>query len=414
MSEFSNEATGDLALALLHGEDASMIRPLGGHRLAMALNAMVKKGVIVTLVLDCCFAASIYRLERKNVRFLPYDAKLFVINDNDLFESTEDLPSQYRDVSMKPSWLIDPNGYAVLAACGPHEEATEVILNGVEHGALSFFLSRSLRDFGVNKRHRDIFYRLSPSFKANALDQTPALYGNKNQEFFGPHTLATTRPVIPAFKSGRNVVLQAGEAHGLRECDGFILYPSGVVDHNDALHNNTVTAKLSIVGPLTSSLTLMEGATTMTESNCVAEPQTKHCFDEFVIALSDRISNPEEWLAAFQRYSLTAYRASENRPYFFAVEVIDHKYKIYRKDGQELENLPMLQRDATAPEDVAALLEHIVRYEFAKALANNSVSDKLRSSFDIDITTRARNRFNPYSLVEVEQDASNKYMFELT
>ncbi|KAH7198298.1 caspase domain-containing protein [Fusarium flagelliforme] len=410
-SEFSNEATGDLALALLHGQDASKIRPLGGHRFAMALNAMVNKGLVITLVLDCCFAASIYRLERTNVRFMPHDSEIFVIDDDEPIEATEDAPSGYRDVSMQPSWLIDPNGYAILAACGPHEEATEIIQAGVEHGALSFFLSRSLRDFGMNKRHRDIFYRLSPSFKASALEQTPALYGNKNQEFFGPHTLATTRPVIPAFKSGQSLVLQAGQAHGLREGDDFILYPSGVVDHNDALHDNTVTARLKTLGPLTSLLQLMEG-TPLKEINCVAEPQTKHCFHDFAISLSDKIAETDEWLAAFRRYSLAAHRASDNRSSLLSVEVAGKEYRIY-KAGRELDNLPVLQRDTVSPEDIAALLEHVVRYEFAKTLTNNSPSPSFQSSFDINITTRSRARFVPNTTVKVTQDDSNKYMFEL-
>lgn len=411
MGEFSDYGTGDLALGLL-SRDATRIQPLGGQLLAVLLNAMVTKGLVVTLVLDCCFAASIYRLERKNVRFLPYDAATFVMENDEPTETIAQASSGYRDISMQPSWLIDPNGYAILAACGPHEEATEVILGGVEHGALSFFLVRSLKDFGMSKRHRDVFYRISPSFKANKLDQTPALYGNKNQEFFGPHTLATTRPVIPAYKRQDTVALQAGQAHGLREGDDFVLYPSGVVDDNAALHNNVITARVSNLGPLTSILRLADGDK-MVESNCVAEPQTKQCFHDFAIALSDMIPKPEEWFAAFQRHSLVACRASEKRPASFSIDVVGDEYKIYNKNGQQLENLPVLNRGDVSPEDVAALLEHIVRYEFTKTLKNNTVSSEFSSLFDVSIMTRSNKRFDPDMTVDVEQDAGNKYMFEL-
>ncbi|XEU99253.1 hypothetical protein FSHL1_004540 [Fusarium sambucinum] len=413
MSEFSDHGTGDLAFALLN-KDATMIQLLGGHRLAISLNAMVNKGLVVTLVLDCCFSSSIYRLERKKVRFLPFNAETFVANDDEAPETTEQTRSGYRDVSMQPSWLIDPNGYAILAACGPHEEATEVIQGGVEHGALSFFLARCLKDFGMNKRHRDVFYRLSPSFKENELEQTPALYGNKNQEFFGPHTLATTRPVIPAYKDGQDAIfLQAGHAHGFREGDDFILYPSGVVDDNDALHNNVITAKLSKLGPLTSVLRL-SGVEKMKETKCVAEPQTKQCFHDFVIVFSDEIPNPEEWVAAFQRYSLAAYRASEKRSFLLTIEVVGDEYKIFNKSGQQLENLPVLNRSIVDPEDVAALLEHIVRYEFVKTLENDSVSTDFRSSFDVSIKTRAGDSFTSGNIVDIEEDTRNKFMFELT
>jgi hypothetical protein len=390
-SEFSDKNTGDLALVLLD-KDVNRVKPLKGHRLAIVLNAMVNKGLIVTLVLDCCFSASVYRLKSENVRFLPFDAETFVIDDEQPDETIELEPSGYRDVSMQPNWMVDPNGYAVLAACGPHEEATEVIPDGVEHGALSFFLIHSLKDFGMNKRHRDVFYRLSPSFKEHKLEQNPALYGNMNQEFFGPHTLATTRPVIPAFRVKQGTVhLQAGQAHGLREGDDFIIYPSGVVDDNEALHNNTITAKLSNLGPLTSVLYLTEGGE-MSQTKCVAEPQTKKCFQDFIIALSDEVPKPEEWFAAFRRYSLAAYLASEKRPHSLAVQVVGNEYMIYNKDGQELQNLPELQRDVKSPEDVAALLEHIVRYEFAKTLENNSPSTEFPASLRPQHHRRSRRR----------------------
>jgi hypothetical protein len=54
-NEFSNRSTGDLALILLDGEKENYVRPLWGSRLAIALKAMVDKGLVVTLVLDCCF-----------------------------------------------------------------------------------------------------------------------------------------------------------------------------------------------------------------------------------------------------------------------------------------------------------------------------------------------------------------------
>ncbi|KAI6764549.1 hypothetical protein HG531_012436 [Fusarium graminearum] len=412
MGEFSDYGTGDLALGLL-SRDATRVQPLGGQLLAILLNAMVTKGLVVTLVLDCCFAASIYRLERKNVRFLPFDAATFVMDHDEPTETIAQASSSCRDLSMQPSWLIDPNGYAILAACGPHEEATEVILGGVEHGALSFFLARSLRDFGMNKRHRDVFYRISPSFKANKLDQTPALYGNKNQEFFGPHTLATTRSVIPAYKSRQETfTLEAGQAHGFRGGDDFILYPSGVVDGSAALHNNVIAARISNLGPLTSVLGLTYGGK-ITETKCVAEPQSRQCFHDFPITLSDEVPKPEEWIAAFQSYSLAVYRASEGHPAWLNLQVIGDEYKIYNKHGQQLNNIPVLQRGVVGPEDVAALFQHIVRYEFVKTLKNDSVPARFRSLFEVSIKTRADDIFTPDNIVDVEEDTRNKYMFEL-
>lgn len=62
-SEFSNRSTGDLALNLLEEGEGNNIRYLRGLELAFFLKAMVDKGLIVTLVLDCCFSGSVLRLD---------------------------------------------------------------------------------------------------------------------------------------------------------------------------------------------------------------------------------------------------------------------------------------------------------------------------------------------------------------
>ncbi len=69
----SNQATGDLALVLLGG-DPSREMCLQGAVLAHRLKAMVDKGLVVTVVLDCCFSASVYRSAIPDVRYLPCDS----------------------------------------------------------------------------------------------------------------------------------------------------------------------------------------------------------------------------------------------------------------------------------------------------------------------------------------------------
>ncbi|KIL88012.1 hypothetical protein FAVG1_08894 [Fusarium avenaceum] len=411
VSKFSNESTGDLALVLLDGENARKTRDYGGHQLAMALNAMVRKGVTVTVVLDCCFAASIYRLDRPNIRFMPFSEIDFVIDDIPPVEM-EEKSSGYREISARSNWLMDPKGYAILAACGPQEEASEVSHDGEVSGALSFFLHRSLTDYGINQRHKDVFYRLCSNMQAASVDQTPVLRGNKDQEFFGLHTLATKRPVIPVFKSSQGFVLQAGYAHGVEEDDDFIIYPSSVVDHNAALHDNMISARVGTVGPLTSSLELTNGESSLREVVCVAEPRRRHSFRRFPIALSETILNRDEWLAAFDKYSLSVYHEGEGFPFSFRVEAFGDEYQILDKDGQGLLNLPVLKQHGTDLEDVAAMLEHLIRYELVKSLSNESSAEDFQASFDVNISNRAGDQFSPGQLIHAEE-SDGKYMFEL-
>ncbi|KAI7760683.1 hypothetical protein LZL87_007895 [Fusarium oxysporum] len=411
---FSNQHTGDLAIALLGGENGDEVRPLGGYKLAVALNAMVLRGLVVTVVLDCCFAASIYRLDRSDIRFLRIDPELAsaYFDDKSLAEQDGETPdSDYRDASMLPSWLINPNGYALLAACGPHEEAGEIIHKGESHGALSHFLNLSLRDGGLNRKHKNIFYRLSSKFRGHSIQQNPALYGNKDQGFFGENTFTNSRSMVLVVKNGQQFALQAGQAHGVSDGDEFVLYPSTVLENNEAFHTNLIKTTVARAGPLTSLLRLDESTAATTENDWVAEPQTRRALSKFSVSFSDSISTQDIWLEALRRHGMT--HAEENGlTSCFHVDAIHDEYKLLTPNGEEVTNLPPLPQNTTTADDVAAVLEHLARYNLVKNLSNAFVEEDFRASFDINVV-RAGDHFGPDTLVNVEQDSGKASMFEL-
>ena len=108
---------------------------------------MVDKGLKVTLILDCCFSGSVYRRDDPGIRFLPYDPDIDLKFRSDVVNSADNGTggSVSRDVSMLPNWLINPNGYAILAVCGPQEVARERKFDGQICGMLSYFLLATLR-----------------------------------------------------------------------------------------------------------------------------------------------------------------------------------------------------------------------------------------------------------------------------
>jgi hypothetical protein len=122
--DFSNQSTGDLALVLLEGDQSPELC-LRGPRLARLLKDMVDKELVVTLILDCCFSAAVHRNSGLDVRYLPYgrtaaSTHSLYPKDNLVERSTR---SANRDASMRDNWLVEPDRYAILAACGPHENA---------------------------------------------------------------------------------------------------------------------------------------------------------------------------------------------------------------------------------------------------------------------------------------------------
>jgi hypothetical protein len=164
-STFSNKSTGDLALDLLEKKNGNKIRYLRGLELAYFLKNMVIKGLMVTLVLDCCFSGSVLRHDDfSGVRCLDYDPEIDMKHPPNPRKclSYDSGDPAYRNSSMLPNWLIHPAGYTILTACGPLEIARELKFeDGHRRGALSYFLHRTLSKLGNNEaKHGHIYHHL--------------------------------------------------------------------------------------------------------------------------------------------------------------------------------------------------------------------------------------------------------------
>ncbi|RSL60741.1 hypothetical protein CEP54_006560 [Fusarium duplospermum] len=323
----------------------------------------------------------------------------------------EPLASKFRDVSMLPSWMMNPDGYAVLAACGPHEEATEIIQDGNHHGALSRLLYLTLKETGLGKRHKDIYYRLCARFRGSPLKQNPALYGNKDQGFFGQDK-STNSPTIPVVQTRNTLVLQAGQAHGVVEGDDFILYPSREASQSAGSQNNTMVATASQIQPLTSTLVLEQFVTSPGQEYLIAEPQTRQVQD-YAVTLGPDVVNRDKGLSALSKLSLSDNDSTDRRCLSFSVMAIDSEYKISGISGQEVKHLPAMRKDCIGPDGISAILAHLAKYEFVKNISNPSATDDFLSSISINITTRTGSLFGPGSVIDIEQDGSRGYMFEL-
>jgi hypothetical protein len=64
---------------------------------------MVNKELIITLILDCYFFASIYRRDKPNVRFLSYDAETDSAYLLGYKKFLENKSLAYRNISMLPN-----------------------------------------------------------------------------------------------------------------------------------------------------------------------------------------------------------------------------------------------------------------------------------------------------------------------
>jgi hypothetical protein len=417
--EFSNKSTGDLALLLLHGEEGG-VKCLWGPRLALAMKAMVDKGLVVTLVLDCCFCASVYRRGDPSIRFLACDAEI----DADLRLDSLDEESLARetggrgnrDVSMRANWLTDPDGYAILAACAPDKEASDFKSeDGQIHGALSYFLLLTLMTYGLlGKRHKDVYDHLQAQFKKLWPQQKPVLYGNKDQGFFG-HTrseiIMETVPIID--NQHGSLELQAGQAHGICVGDQFVVEPMNSAATDSGSRGDTLTAVVVHVRGLTSDLKLLDNTPTHFQIVGSARAVTRTSLRKFPIRLATDLPYRDEWPPALEKRSLNLYN-DNGHPFSFQITVNSRKeYEVLDKCDQKVNCLPTMVQDQTDISSVCDVVAHLAKFELVRDLTNTAPVDPFRESFHAKIITSTGQTYYPGSLIETQHNEEPKFVLQV-
>lgn len=390
---------GNLALVLL-AKGSNEPRYLPGSRLAVLLNEMVEKNLVVTLALDCCFSGSVYREgddePNEGRRFLPYDSAIAEKSFVEYFRGVDLPPSKqpvFRDASCDDNWLIKPDRYAIFTACGPNETTREVKVDGHPHGLLSYFLLDALKRLGCSASQREVYDDIIANTRSRAgqmLQQNPWRAGNPMQAFFGPprERRSVGQASVPILRTKTGTIqLQAGQAHGVCDGDMFISSPTSQRQHS-------LVFKVSRTRGLTSDLEPLDDSTAATVSTgsyfyCMAYPTTRRCLQRFPIFLPSDLPGREEWVSALQERSLHI-TDTRNEPTSFEVEVLgDYQgYRILADSGTEVVRLP--PADDTSIKNASDILEHFARYRLVETLVNGSPSQEFRSLYEVYVEAEGK------------------------
>lgn len=412
---------GDLALVLLNNENDFGGRLLGGVRFAGMLRTLVDNGVLLTVTLDCCFAGSVYRrndVDEQSVRFLPYTKEMHeqhFLDIADLADVYRDSAAYMRDGTMRPTWLLDPDGYVIFSACGLTETAHEIQYDGQIRGSLSYFLADALFRFnGVKKKLGVVFSHVRAKFTQHSLRQNPTLYGNRHQMLLlqrgsrsrdlGISTKADidTETAIPVvfYRSG-TIELQAGRAQGIQNNDMLSLHVF------DSRPSDSVPGSIRAIVRETKSFTSIleyvekpkdETILLGSSSVCMAVPMTRLVLQKYPILLRlspNDAKHENEWRNELQKRHLAIYLKSQ--PYLPAFEAIiqqqphedgqqEHKYKLSTLNHPQLPStidvLTYEDHDLSIAQVCDTLL-HITRVIMARDWSNPSPSSALANSFSI-------------------------------
>ena len=418
----SNRLTGDLALALLNDKNPTAVKPLTGHFLAVKLNVMIRKRVIVTVVLDCCFSATVYRDD--GIRYLPsgHDEAddRHPGHDRDEHRTLRSVaqPDEIvRGVSMEPSWKMNPECYSILTAAGPREIGPEIRIGDQHFGKLSYFLCKLFEQGNdLSMRQTTVFRHLRSRYFAEFKEHgahTPCLYGNKQLPFFGPALdtknrtgnghAGTDKADIPVVKDPKgNLIILAGEAQGLLAGDKVDVYAYG---------RGTPAAQLSILNVKTTGVTtsllepaaepgLAARAAPTDNTDLFARVRTQQRLGDYPVRLDMSLGDLPRWKSELSSLGLAV--AGSTDAYRFHLTVARGEetttgstlYRILDASGREYANLPPLPLVRTDINDVVSIIHHLAKYAMVFDLSNSSGKPssgpqrpRLKDSFELLVET---------------------------
>jgi hypothetical protein len=220
-------------------------RYLRDVEIAKLLQAMVEKGLVVTVVLDCCHSGGAARAALRPETNMAERGVNFVDRTRRPTESLVGTPEQLagawgpsgrgsksgttRDLVAHAESL----GYTLLAACRPNESAYEFAFEGTErNGALTYWLLNALEQLSPELTYRMVYDGILARVHSQFEKQTPLLQGDPDRVVFGTCALKPdfTTLVMSVAADGKSVRLGAGQANLIRPQAQFAVYLNGTLD----------------------------------------------------------------------------------------------------------------------------------------------------------------------------------------
>ncbi|KAK3311913.1 hypothetical protein B0H66DRAFT_608992 [Apodospora peruviana] len=307
---------------------------------------MVGKGLLVTLVLDYCYSGSVLpagKAQGANVRSLDYNPTVDKASPQDPGPFGAEGP--LRNAEMLERWLINPDGYTILAACCPQEESWELTTKGEKRGHLRI------------------------RFRTSWPRQTPMCYGEKN--------------------------FSSRVAHGVHKGDKYVVYP---FDTSEDVASRTSQTSLLVrvenVHCLTSDLVgVEETASAVLAASVVSQIETGWKAKQ-VTHLSPRktsvrllaSASPQLlWTEAErqQRFLHLCTDDGDTEPCIFHVALNEQKeYEIQDGSLERIPSFPTIPRDEPgASHRVMDALKYLAAFKFFEGVENRAPNRDFEGSF---------------------------------
>jgi serine protease inhibitor len=354
--------------------------------LGALLKELVKRGLIVTVVLDSCHSGEATRGESA-VRGLgtidetPRPVSHLVNTPEALAEAWE--PAAEGTRALQSGWLSQTQGYVVIAACRPNEYAFEYAFDPDSRdrsGALTHWLLDTLRQQTGSMTYKDLHDRLNGKIRSQFAQQTPMLVGDSNRLIFGSDRadIQYSIPVITVDRIKKTVRLEAGQATGLRLGAEFAIYPNGTQDFSNS-DDRLAIVKIDNLGSTTSQgpLEAILGQQAVDEGDiAILIAASTNLVKKVQLVNQQQFGDEENALQALRSLLrlnpwLTLVESGTPTQYTIAVNA-EGSYEIGDQSGVAIPNLrPLVTIDEpNATRKVVDRLVHLAKYHATESLDN--------------------------------------------
>ncbi|KAF7174273.1 hypothetical protein CNMCM6106_008467 [Aspergillus hiratsukae] len=311
---------------------------------------------------------------------------------------------------MLPNWLLDPEGYTILTACGPHEKARELQFEPRNRrGVLSYFLLRTLTKLGsISTRQEQIYAHLCAQFHAKWPKQSPMLYGNKDLAFFGRLISPCNSVTLSVFRGDqRELFLRAGQAHGAYKDDVYALHPCNPTVAKDVdAKDSGILVKIIESRAVLSILKAIDGSDipAKVETGWNAEAVTQINLEKVPIRLVASLRDRESWFRMGVDYPSVSLHMSEEAvlPFLFHLVQLDEgQYEIQNESCERIFGPIALSDDPGSCRRIFDALQHLTRFKHIEALENRHACRSFEDSFTIQIRDSTGKILDTSNCIEV-------------
>jgi hypothetical protein len=388
----NKSSTQDAALCLYRsgGEDSY----LKGFDLAQMLDKLVDKGLTVTVVLDACCSGSITRKgaqDGTDVRGIEWDLAISKPADSATPHRGD------RDGGLARHWLLDPQQYALLAACGPNEVATEAMLDGKRRGVLTYNIISLLalpRNHKSNLTFPDLFNQLVAKMHVEAPAQNPMRFGKTDAVFCCKENLQVrlNPSVIDVIDKG-SICLNIGRAHGASYDDEYAVYPQhpakSAENARDLLPIRFKITSVNDVNSIAAPCSPTE-AGDLTESKsgivvgCRAVPLTHFSLRKTHVRVPGEFLEGHQAARDLTRLSLIESESTDCPALYTVQRNSEEEYQVHNAVGEPLSHVPTVPISAqNAQQQVLSIVEHIAKFKFIESLENKNPQSEFENSFEV-------------------------------